>query len=97
MQTSPTGPTAAEPDNGAPMVDNLIPADKSAQILAAVTRRDFPGSTDLDILECCRDCVELTSALLNRQAKKYPEMSGHNLCRALGMANTKTQVVMKWM
>ena len=83
-------------ESGEPVGD-LIPADRSAQILAAVTRRDFPGSTDPDILECCRDCVELTSALLNRQAKKYPEMSGSNLCRALGMANTKTQVVMKWM
>ena len=75
---------------------NLIPDSKVEQAIGMAHARDFASSDSHDLMIHVRRMVPLIAATLDRYAREFPGVEGRDLCRALGMANTKIQICMKW-
>ena len=77
-------------------VRHLITADNVDQAVSAVRLRELGASDGIDLSPHVRLLVPEVARLLNQHAREFPELDGPDLVGALGMANTKIQVVMKW-
>ena len=75
---------------------NFIPPDKIQQAVSAISHRDFAGPVDSDLAVHARRMVPMIAEILNRYAREFPEVDGHDLCWVSGRAITKLQVCMKW-